>query len=171
MLLGNREIIIRLLASFIIGLLMGRERKIRNKPVGARTHILVCLASTLITIVSAYGFKEFAGIRTMDPARLIVGVLTGMGFIGAGIIWKDNYGSIQGITTAANVFLCACIGIAIGLGHYLPAFLTVLLAIITLEGPAYSKKILSIKKNIIHENALGHSWNYDEENIRQKDSK
>jgi putative Mg2+ transporter-C (MgtC) family protein len=124
--------ILRMLVSVAAGMILGRERKLRNKPAGSRTHVLVCLTATIISIISAYGYAEFEGMRTMDPARLTTGILTGVGFIGAGIIWKDG-GDIRGITTAANIFLTACLGIAIGIGQYVLTACAVALAVITLE--------------------------------------
>jgi len=142
MLLSNTDILIRILIAFFVGVLMGEERNFRQKPAGTSTHTLVCLASTLVTIISAYGFGDFAGTYTMDPARLVTGIITGVGFIGAGIIWKESgnsNGKIQGITTAANIFLVACLGIAIGLGHFFLAGITAGLAILILEVSIWRK--------------------------------
>lgn len=140
MALSMYDIVIRLLLSVAVGWILGKERKIRQKPVGTRTHILICLTATLISILSAYGYSSFEGSRTMDPARLTTGILTGIGFIGAGIIWKDNSGGIRGITTAANLFLTACLGIAIGIGQYFLTACAVVLAIITLETSSFFQK-------------------------------
>lgn len=128
MLLSESEIVIRLFVALIVGTILGFERTKSKKPAGIRTHSLVCIASTMISIVSAYGFGEFAKYSTvsMDPARLIVGIITGIGFLGAGIIWKDsNHGDVRGLTTAANIWAVAGLGIAIGLGHYFLTFATV----------------------------------------------
>ncbi len=133
MALNTEDMVLRLLFSFIVGWVLGKERKIRQKPVGSRTHIIICLAATVTSIISAYGFEGFQPPGSSDPARLMVGIITGMGFIGAGIIWKDTGGGIQGITTAANVFLTACLGLAIGLGYYLLVALATIIAFITLE--------------------------------------
>lgn len=128
MLLSNSEIILRFCVALLIGTILGFERSKSKKPAGIRTHSLVCIASTMISIVSAYGFGEFAnypGVST-DPARLIVGIITGIGFLGAGIIWKDsNHGDVRGLTTAANIWAVAGLGIAIGLGHYFLVFAAV----------------------------------------------
>jgi len=128
MLLSKTEIVIRLLVALLVGTILGYERTKHKKPAGIRTHSLVCIASTMISIVSAYGFGEFTKYSTvsMDPARLIVGIITGIGFLGAGIIWKDsNHGDVRGLTTAANIWAVAGLGIAIGLGHYFLTFAAV----------------------------------------------
>lgn len=126
--LSQSQIILRLLTALLVGTILGFERSKSKKPAGIRTHSLVCIASTMISIVSAYGFEEFApypGV-SMDPARLIVGIITGIGFLGAGIIWKDSsHGDVRGLTTAANIWAVSGLGIAIGLGHYFLTFATV----------------------------------------------
>lgn len=135
MLLSNYEIVLRLLLATALGIIFGLERERSHKPAGTRTHVLVCLAACIIAMISAYGFKDIyhaypanVSIRT-DPARLVVGVLTGIGFLGAGIIWKSPSGGVQGITTAAEVFLLAALGIGTGLGQY---FLVCAAAVIAL---------------------------------------
>lgn len=128
MLLSEKEIVLRLFIALLVGTILGFERSKAKKPAGIRTHCLVCISSTMISIVSAYGFGEFfkyPGVST-DPARLIVGIITGIGFLGAGIIWKDSdHGDVRGLTTAANIWAVAGLGIAVGLGHYFLAFATV----------------------------------------------
>ena len=128
MLLSESQIVIRLLTALLIGAILGFERSKAKKPAGIRTHALVCIASTMISIVSAYGFGEMLAYSSvsLDPARLIVGIITGIGFLWAGIIWKDSsYGDVRGLTTAANIWASAGLGISIGLGHYFLAFATV----------------------------------------------
>lgn len=141
MMISNSEIVIRLIVAFAVGYVLGIERYLRKKPAGTGTHTIVCLASTLITIISAYGFQEFTTMDhiNMDPSRLMVGILTGIGFIGAGIIWRENASRIQGITTAANIFLIAALGIAIGMGYYFIALITVALAIAAHELSLWQK--------------------------------
>jgi len=136
LLLSHKEIIIRLLVALFVGAVLGIERTKARKPAGVRTHALVCITSTMISIISAYGFGEFAdnSIISMDPARLIVGIITGIGFLGAGIIWKDtSQGDVRGLTTAANIWASAALGIAIGLGHYFLVFCTVMAIFIALR--------------------------------------
>lgn len=138
MYLGEVEILCRLLLAALLGAVFGIERKHRNKPIGARTHILISLAACTVAIISSYGFTELAfsyphevSVRT-DPARLVVGMLTGIGFLGAGIIYKSPHGDIKGITTAAEVYLMAVLGIGAGLGLYMLSISTAVLAYVTL---------------------------------------
>lgn len=131
--ISNYEILLRLGMATVCGVIFGMERKKKRKPVGARTYVLICLAACEIAIISAYGFVDSyrvypASINVVsDPARLVVGILTGIGFIGAGLIYKNPGGGIQGITTASGVFLISVIGIGCGLGLY---FLTCSVAVI-----------------------------------------
>ena len=127
------EITLRLLLATGIGILFGFERKRSKKPVGVRTHVLIALASCVVAIISSYGLAQLSSAYpqniTSDPARLVVGILTGIGFIGAGIIWKTPAG-VQGITTAAEIFLLAALGISIGLGFYFLTAVATVIAII-----------------------------------------
>lgn len=125
MAINDLEIIFRLLLAAGIGLLFGLDRERAHKPAGVRTYMIVCLASCVLAIVSAYGFDSVAGeyggsvdLRS-DPARLMVGILTGIGFIGAGIIWRSPRGDVSGVTTAAGILMQAALGICCGLGLYL----------------------------------------------------
>lgn len=132
MLISHGQILLRMIIALIVGAVLGFERTKAKKAAGIRTHALVCISSASITIISAYGFAEFVG-RTMDPARLAVGIITGIGFLGAGIIWKDPIGDVRGLTTAANIWAAAGLGIAIGMGHYFLTFVTVTLMQLALE--------------------------------------
>lgn len=116
--------ILRILLSGALGWLLGYERtKIRKKPVGARTFSLIALGSALFT-VSALAMFEID-----SAARIIASIIPGIGFIGAGVIWKDG-ANISGITTAALVWVTAGIGMAIGLGEYILGFAAFFVAMI-----------------------------------------
>ena len=138
MYISYSEILLRLGLAALCGIMFGIERKHKNKPIGARTHILILLASCAVTIMSAYSYIDlYASYPTnvqvrSDPARLMVGLLTGIGFIGAGIIYKGPRGDIRGITTAAEVFLMAVIGMCFGLGLYMLGGVVSAMAFITL---------------------------------------
>jgi len=125
--LSITSIIVRLVISFIISAVIGYERERKNRAAGFRTHILVCVGATMISLLQIYianeaielvrfdeGLKE---IIKIDYGRLGAQVITGVGFIGAGTI-IHNKGSIQGLTTAATLWLVACIGLSIGMGAY-----------------------------------------------------
>lgn len=139
----NKVILGRLLLAAFIGMFLGIERERSMKPAGVRTHILVCLNACIISIISAYGFRDLGA--TNDPARLIVGVLQGVGFLGAGIIWRKESGHILGVTTAAEVFLLTALGIGCGLGLY---FLTAVSTLITYATLTGQRVYMSLSKKI-----------------------
>ena len=106
------DIAIKLLLSVLVGGIVGAEREYRDKAAGFRTILLITLGATVFTIIS----EELAGLHN-DPGRVAAGIVTGIGFLGAGVIFKRN-GSIQGITTAATIWLAAALGMGIGAGEY-----------------------------------------------------
>lgn len=124
------EVVMRLLASGFIGGLIGLERESSNRPAGFRTHILVTISACLIMMVSATAFNPIG--MGNDPMRLAAQVLSGIGFLGAGTIIRDG-GTIRGLTTAASIWTCSAIGLAIGSGLYLLAGVTAIITIVTLE--------------------------------------
>ena len=129
------ELIIRVIVGGILGGVIGFEREKRAKEAGFRTHFLVALGSTLITVISAYGFDKVADlipIARYDPARLAAQIVSGIGFIGAGlIIFQKNV--IHGLTTAAGLWVTAALGIACGVGQYELAVITTLMVLMALE--------------------------------------
>ncbi|MCD7971952.1 MAG: MgtC/SapB family protein [Candidatus Azobacteroides sp.] len=114
--------IFRMLLSFFLGCLVGFERQLRNHAAGVRTFALICLASTLIMIVSIYVSNSYS--LTSDPARIAAQVVTGVGFLGAGVIFQNKGGVIRGLTTAAGIFMMAGIGLTIGVGLYTLALIS-----------------------------------------------
>lgn len=123
----------RLLLALVLGGLIGFEREKNSSAAGFRTHILVCLGSALIMLLSAYGFPEFASepnVR-MDPARLAAQVISGIGFLGAGTILRNGM-SITGLTTAASLWVVAAIGLSAGAGFYFAAILTTMMVLMSL---------------------------------------
>lgn len=127
---SNVETILRLLLSAIIGGLIGMEREANNRPAGFRTHILVTEGATLIMLLSSQGFN---GIECRsDPARLAAQVVSGIGFLGAGTIIRDG-NNIKGLTTAASLWVCGGLGLAIGGGYYLGALITAVIVFISLD--------------------------------------
>ncbi|HLR36223.1 MAG TPA: MgtC/SapB family protein [Tissierellales bacterium] len=126
------EIILRLVLSAIIGGLIGMEREVNNRPAGLRTHVLVSVTSALIMLVSIDGFYNVkTGLRDGDPARLAAQIVSGIGFLGAGTIIKTG-NNIKGLTTAASLWACAGVGLAIGNGYYLGGLLTAGIILFTL---------------------------------------
>jgi len=126
------EIALRLLLAVFLGGLIGFERESQNRPAGFRTHILVCTGSALIMMVSAYGFTGQIGQGfEADPGRIAAGVVTGIGFLGAGTIMQQR-GGVRGLTTAATIWVVSGVGLACGIGFYLGAVLTSIFILISL---------------------------------------
>ena len=146
MIVSELELLFRLVISMICGLAIGSERKNRLKEAGIRTHIIICLGSCLIMIVSKYGFMDLAVIEAIkiDPARLAAQVVSGIGFLGAGMILVKKQ-TISGLTTAAGLWASACLGLAIGIGFVDGALIATLLIFVTL-------KVLAKVDNAIHHN-------------------
>ncbi|HJV87711.1 MAG TPA: MgtC/SapB family protein [Noviherbaspirillum sp.] len=120
-------ITLHLLGALCAGGIIGLERSYHGRPAGFRTHALVCVASALLMLVMLYQWKWLPGapsdtIRT-DPTRMAQGIMTGIGFLGAGVIFKEGL-SVRGLTTAASIWITAAIGILIGVGFYYPAILS-----------------------------------------------
>ena len=130
------EIVFRLIAALLAGGLIGLERSHRGRPAGFRTHALVCLASTLLMLVTVYGSHWMPRATTitlvLDPTRMAQGIMTGIGFVGAGAIIKEGF-SVRGLTTAASIWATAAIGILTGVGFYFAAAAGTLLALGTLS--------------------------------------
>lgn len=125
-------IIFKLILAVLLGALIGYEREFKNRPAGLRTNILVCLGATLVQIVSLDIFISYNGISSVDPARLGAQVISGIGFLGAGTIMHEGV-NVKGLTTAAGLWVVACVGLAIGNGLYFHGILTAILAYITLR--------------------------------------
>ena len=139
------EITLRLLVAVVFGALVGMERSYRGRPAGFRTHTLVCLASSalmLVTVYEAQWFQPGAGGRVnIDPTRMAQGIMTGIGFLGAGVIMKEGL-SVRGLTTAASIWITAGIGILVGIGFYVPAALTTALTLGTLSAFRYIERVM-----------------------------
>lgn len=125
------EIALRLFLACIFGGILGYERERNDSPAGFRTHILVSLGSALIMVLSMYGFNDFISVNK-DPARLAAQVVSGIGFLGAGTILRDET-SIKGLTTAASLWVVAAIGLAAGAGFYFSALFVTVLVFVTLD--------------------------------------
>jgi putative Mg2+ transporter-C (MgtC) family protein len=126
----------RMVAALAAGGLIGLERSHRGRPAGFRTHALVCLASTLLMLVTVY--EQWIPISAvnanvvLDPTRMAQGIMTGIGFLGAGAIIKEGF-SVRGLTTAASIWITAAIGILAGIGFYFAAAAGTLLSLGTLS--------------------------------------
>lgn len=124
--LGSDDAVIvaRILGALVIGAVIGLERSFHGRPAGFRTHALVCVASALLMLVTVYQSAwmthvTIEAIRT-DPTRMAQGIMTGIGFLGAGVIFKEGL-TVRGLTTAASIWVTASIGILVGIGFWMPA--------------------------------------------------
>ena len=127
-------IVTRLSLAALFGLLIGLERGRKNWAAGLRTHMMVCVGSSLIMMVSAFGFSDILGSENigLDPSRVAAQVVSGIGFIGAGAILLSKQGTVRGLTTAAGLWTVAAIGLATGGGLYFAAGATTIIALIIL---------------------------------------
>lgn len=125
------EMVLRLVLAAILSGLIGYEREVHGRLAGFRTHILVCVGSTLIMLTSMYIFEIYKGIATPDPGRIAAQVVSGIGFLGAGTIIRFRV-SVRGLTTAASLWTVAGIGLASGSGLYVPAAVTTIIVLATL---------------------------------------
>lgn len=115
-------ILLRLVLASVLGAVIGMERERKNWSAGMRTHMMVCLGAALVIIVSSHGFYDVIGDHiTLDPARVAAQVISGIGFLGAGIIIFQKPGFVRGLTTASGLWTVAAIGLAAGSGMYIAA--------------------------------------------------
>jgi putative Mg2+ transporter-C (MgtC) family protein len=126
--MSDSQIAIRLILSVVFSGLIGLERQWHRRTAGLRTHILVCLGSCLIMLTSLYVFDIYKDKVALDPTRIAAGVITGIGFLGAGTIIRERE-NVKGLTTAASLWVAAAIGLAVGCGFYQAALITTLLTI------------------------------------------
>jgi putative Mg2+ transporter-C (MgtC) family protein len=117
------NILVHLLVATVAGGLIGLERSFHGRPAGFRTHTLVCVASSLLMLVTVYQSQWFVtaplDVVRIDPTRMAQGIMTGIGFLGAGVIVREGL-SVRGLTTAASIWVTAAIGILAGIGFYFP---------------------------------------------------
>jgi putative Mg2+ transporter-C (MgtC) family protein len=129
--LNEWVILFRLVLSAILSGMVGFEREYHGRAAGFRTHILLSVGSALIMLTSIHIFDVYSGRAPIDPARLAAGVVTGIGFMGAGTIMRYK-ASVRGLTTATSLWVVAGIGLAVGSGMYFGAIATTLIAIVAL---------------------------------------
>lgn len=150
----NMQIILRLFIGALLGGLVGFEREKHNKRIaGFRTHILVCVGSTLIMLTSLYIFELYGTRAPVDPARIAAGVITGIGFLGAGTIIRSRV-SVTGLTTAASLWTVSGIGLAVGCGFYVAGCVTTIIVLAALY---------LLRKIPLEEKKLSEEVNKDEE--------
>ncbi|HYC84029.1 MAG TPA: MgtC/SapB family protein [Chryseosolibacter sp.] len=130
-----KDVLIRLIVSLVVGLIIGAEREFRNKSAGLRTMILICLGSTVFTIVS------FQASHESEVGRIASNIVTGIGFLGAGAIMRDGL-SVSGLTTASTIWMVAALGMAIGVGDFQLTIIGTVLVMIVLVLFNYIQKVL-----------------------------
>ena len=135
----------KLVLALVAGGLIGLERSYNGRPAGFRTHTLVCMASSLLMLLTSHQLQLLPGIPIeavrIDPSRMAQGIMTGIGFLGAGVIMKEKL-NIRGLTTAASIWMTAAIGIILGFGFYSAAGVATLLTVGTLSTFRYIEMAL-----------------------------
>lgn len=163
----NGLIVLHLLGALAVGCIIGYERSYHGRAAGIRTYSLVCVASTAVIVVNAYPAMWFGGVvhgpLTGDPTRVIQGILTGIGFLGAGVIMHDGF-STRGLSTAASIWMTAAIGIIIGLGFYGAA---IAIAVITI---ALMSSVRSIELALPHHEQIHLSLSFPVEKAASTDT-
>lgn len=129
--LGWGETLLRVAVAAALGGAIGLERELDEKAAGLRTHMLVAVGSALFTLVGAYGFADLS-TATTDPSRIAAQVVTGVGFLGAGVIFRQGF-TIRGLTTAASLWIVAAVGMAAGAGYWQGAVIAAGAALVSLR--------------------------------------
>lgn len=152
------EVVIRLMLAIIIGGAIGYEREFKNRPAGFRTHILVCIGATVISMIQIYSMQDATTMILKNPAlegalksdigRMGAQVISGIGFLGAGTIIHEK-GSIKGLTTAASLWVVACVGLAIGMGYYILSVLSGISVVVVLVSLKNFEDKFMDKNNLI----------------------
>ena len=140
--ISNLELIGRLLLALVLGSIIGWEREVVRMPAGLRTYMLVTMGSTLFTIVS-FLIGKWGGV--VDISRIASGIITGIGFLGAGAIMRSGE-NVRGLSTAASIWTAAAIGMAVGFGYYLLAIVATFLTLMVLLMSALERKWVKNKK-------------------------
>jgi putative Mg2+ transporter-C (MgtC) family protein len=131
MMINDNEMMLRILVATFLSGLIGLEREVCRHEAGLRTHILVCVGSTLIMLTSLHVFDIYKAQAQLDPTRIAAGVITGIGFLGAGAIMRSQEG-IRGLTTASSLWVVAALGLSIGCGFFKTSIFVTFLVLIVL---------------------------------------
>ena len=155
--------IVKLLLSLMLGAIIGIERRRKGQIAGMRTFALISMGATLVMLISIYIPQEYFGLKNGDPGRIAAQVVSGIGFLGAGAIIQMK-GSVRGLTTAAGIWMAACLGLAVGAGMYLISIIATLLIIFILvnierieqrHNFLWESKIICLKLNSILDDMQG----------------
>lgn len=158
------EVIARAGAALLFGALIGLERSYHGRAAGVRTYALVSLGAALV--VAAVDLLAAQPVQTADVSRVIQGIVTGIGFLGAGVIVKEGF-SVRGLTTAASIWVTAGVGVLVGMGDYLPAGAAALLTLITLSVLRKVEDRLPSQSYVQCHLSFPHDRKMDEERLRE----
>lgn len=140
------SVVLRLLFAMVIGALLGLEREQKQRPAGLRTYTLVCVGAALASVTNLYMCQMYPGV---DPSRIPAQIVSGIGFLGAGTIMVTKIHKVKGLTTAAGLWCCAAVGIAVGAGFYTGAILAGVMIVVSLRMFAFvDKKFAKYNKYI-----------------------
>ncbi len=123
--------VLRMVAALVIGTIIGIDRAMKRRGAGIKTHVMVCLGSALVMMTGEYMYIRYPD--SVDISRMGAQVVSGVGFLGVGTIIVTGRNQVRGLTTAAGLWACACLGLAVGIGFVEGAFITLILVVITLE--------------------------------------
>lgn len=168
---ANLIIFLNLMGALFLGTLLGAERAYQGRAAGMRTFGLVCMASCALTIFSGYshfwwGSHLPLGL-TPDPTRVIQGIVSGIGFLGAGVIMRDGF-TISGLSTAASIWMCSAIGILLGVGFYGASISLTLLSIFSMLYYHKIERAIPQKQVIVVHVVFKPNYNPKEDVIREK---
>lgn len=133
------EVVVRISGAMLLGGIVGTQREFKGNAAGLRTHTLVAMGACIAMLTNEFLFRKYSSISSMDIARMGSYVVTGIGFLGAGSIIKDGL-RVRGLTTAAGLWVVACLGIAVGAGFYLAAGVGTVLLIVTISALKWFEK-------------------------------
>ena len=134
------SMIIRLLSAMIVGIVIGIDRGVKRRGAGLKTHVIVCLGAAAVMMTSQYMIQNFSG--EVDLSRMGAQVISGVGFLGVGTIVITGKHQVRGLTTAAGLWACACIGLAAGIGYIEGVILCTLFALFTFKALNYIDRVL-----------------------------
>jgi putative Mg2+ transporter-C (MgtC) family protein len=149
---GNEEMALRLGAALLVGAIIGLNRELHGKAAGLRTHALVSLGAAVATIIVLKAPNGSLGADQNAIGRVVQGILTGVGFLGAGVILRDPAGHVTGLTTAATIWICAVLGLVCGLGYWGVLGITVVLTTLLL---LLGRPLERLAERVFHRHASG----------------
>jgi len=166
---ANLLVVLNLLGALALGMVVGFERSYRGRAAGMRTYGLVCMISAALTVIVGYSDFWYGGQAITgfaDPTRVIQGIVTGLGFLGAGVIMKDGM-NISGLSTAASLWAACAIGVLIGVGFYAAAILMACAAAVSMAWVSHLEAWLPSQPTIIVVLKFARDYNPHEESIRR----